>query len=354
MPVSFDAPPSPRGLGLRGRVAAIALAVAALNLAAGVWALAVICEHPALEAIAVLAYVLGLRHAVDPDHIATIDNVTRKFIQAGERPADVGFWFAIGHSSLMILVSAGVAIASTQFTGLFSRLQSAGSLVGAMASASILLVLGLGNLRLLAQTWSARGAKGQEGSMPADQYRPAQTPRRIGPVAWASRRAANLITRPWHMALAGLLFALGFDTATEISLFGLTAAQASGGVHLATTMVFPVLFTAGMALVDTADGVMMLGAYSWAFVKPQRTVTYNLAVTLASVVVALLVSAFEFLKLASDHLRSGAFIPAWIARAEHPFGLLGVATVAAFALGWAGSWALQKARAAGLRREGAP
>jgi high-affinity nickel-transport protein len=320
------------GRGVRRRLGLLYFALIAANAAAWLWAYGLFAGRPALLSTAMLAYVFGLRHAVDPDHIAAIDNVTRKLMQAGQRPISVGFWFALGHSTIVMAAAAAVALAATSLITASDGYRELGSLIGTGVSAGFLILIGLINCVVLAGVWktfrqvrrTGRYAEADLDGLLAHQ----------GILARLLRPLFRLVTRAWHMYPLGFLFALGFDTATEVSLFGLSAAEASKGTSLWTILVFPALFTAGMTLVDATDGVLMLGAYSWAYVQPVRKLFYNLTITLVSVMVALAIGTLEALNLIADKLALQGAFWSWIGAINDNFGVLGFGIVGLFAAAW--------------------
>lgn len=317
---------------IRSRVALLYLVLIAANVAAWSWAYSLFAGQPALLSTALLAYVFGLRHAVDPDHIAAIDNVTRKLMQAGQRPVSVGFWFALGHSTVVVVAAAAVALAATSLITASEGYRELGGLIGTGVSAAFLILIGLVNLVVLAGVWRAFRQVRRTG-----RYVEADLDMLLanqGVLARILRPLFRLVTRSWHMYPLGFLFALGFDTATEVSLFGLSAAQASQGIDLWTILVFPALFTAGMTLIDATDGVLMLGAYSWAYVQPMRKLFYNLTITLVSVVVALVVGTLEALNLLADKLNLQGWFWQQVAAINDHFGVLGFGIVGLFAAAW--------------------
>lgn len=325
-----------------------ALLVAA-NLAAWLWALAAFHGQPVLLGSALLAYGFGLRHAVDADHIAAIDNVTRKLMQAGRRPVGVGLWFSLGHSTIVVLASAALAAAAATFGGGLLRLQGPGAVVGTLISASFLIAVATINATALARAWrDLRTARCHVGPGAAEQSQSG------GLLARLLRPVLRLVTRSWHMYPLGLLFGLGFDTATEVALLGISATQAAHGLSPWSILVFPALFAAGMTLIDTTDGVLMLGAYGWAFAEPVRKLYYNLVVTGVSVAVALAVGGLEVLGLAAD--RWGLAGPFWdaIARLNGHFGVLGFAIIGLFAVVWAFAAALYRRRGYAAVESAAP
>ncbi len=317
---------------LRRRLGLLAALLVVGNVGAWLWAWSAFAHSPTLLSTALLAYVFGLRHAVDPDHIAAIDNVTRKLLQAGQRPVSVGLWFALGHSTIVVAAAAAVALATTSLLTASDEFRQLGNLIGTGVSAGFLIVIGLVNLVILAGVWRSfrqvrRTGRYEEADL--DGLLAGQ-----GILARLLRPLFRLVTRPWHMYPLGFLFALGFDTATEVSLFGLSAAEASRGADPWAILVFPALFTAGMALVDTADGVLMLGAYRWATVQPMRRLFYNLTITAISVVVALVVGTLEALNLIADKLGLEGRFWGWVGAVNEHFGVLGFGIVGLFAAAW--------------------
>lgn len=326
---------------LRGRIIGIFSVLAAMNLAAWVWALVAFQREPVLLGVALVVYGLGLRHAIDADHIAAIDNVTRKLMHEKRRPVAVGFYFALGHSSLVVLATAGVAWLTTALDRV-SGWRDIGGVVSTGLSAFFLLTIAIMNILVFRSIYRSykrlrRGeAYGEEDLDPLLGNR--------GFLARMLRPLFGLITRSWHMFPLGFLFGLGFDTATEVAMFGVSAAQVTNGVSVAAILVFPALFAAGMSLVDTADGVLMLGAYEWAFVKPMRKLYYNMTITLISVAVAMLIGGVEALSLLRSQLafHGGAWDA--VAMLSENMNLLGVLVIALFVVSWAASFAIYKVK----------
>lgn len=318
------------------------LVLAAANLGAWAWALSAFHSYPLLVGTALLAYGLGLRHGLDADHIAAIDNVTRKLMQEGKRPLGAGFYFSLGHSTVVIL--ATIAIASTA-QALHTHLESfrdIGSMVGTLVSSTFLLVIAGMNLFILAAVWR-NFQRARKGGSIADEDLDALLAG-SGLLARLLRPLFAMIRESWHMYPLGLLFGLGFDTATEIGLLGISAAEAARGMSTWTILVFPSLFTAGMALVDTTDSVLMLGAYGWAFSTPIRKLYYNLTITFVSVLAALLVGGVEVLGLVARKLALHGFFWDAIAALNNNFGAIGYLIVAIFALSWIVSFAVYRLR----------
>ncbi len=325
---------------LRGRVVGIYGILVAFNLGTWAWALVALHDKPVLLGTALLAYGFGLRHAVDPDHIAAIDNVTRTLMQSGKRPVTVGFYFALGHSTIVIVGSVAVAIAAAALNENIGPAKEIGGTVGTSVSALFLFVIAVMNLFILKSVWAAFRRVRQGGRMAEadlDLFL-AQG----GIMARIFRPLFRLMTGTWQMYPLGFLFGLGFETATEVALLGLAAEQASSGLPLASILVFPALFTAGMTLIDTTDGVLMLGAYGWAFVKPIRKLYYNITITTVSVLVALLIGGIEAFGLIGDRFNLTG--PFWttVATLNGNFGSLGYLIVALFAASWLVSMLIYK------------
>jgi nickel/cobalt transporter (NiCoT) family protein len=342
---SFASIFSDRPRSLRATALGLALVIGTANLLAWFWALVAFHDYPVLLGTAFLAYGFGLRHAVDADHIAAIDNATRKLMQEGKRPAALGFYFALGHSTVVVVASIAVAATAGWLRQDFPRLQEVGGLVGTGISALFLLAVAVVNLFIFVAVWKSfhrvrAGEKLGEGEL--DTMLAGQ-----GFLARLVRPLFRLVTRSWHMFAVGLLFGLGFDTATEIGLLGIAASEAAHGLSLWATLVFPALFTAGMCLIDAADSVLMVGAYGWALAKPVRKLYYNLTITFASVVVALLIGGVEMLGLAIERL--GLTGPFWnaVAALNDNFGSIGYVVLAIFIVSWLGSMVIYRLKGYG-------
>ena len=305
------------------------------NLAVWGWALLVFHRQPLFLGTALLAYGFGLRHAVDADHIAAIDNVTRKLMQEGKRPVSVGFFFALGHSTVVILAAAGVAATATVLSRHFEQFKSVGGIVGTLVSALFLFAIAAANLIILRSVWRTYRHVRQGGRYVDEDFDILLNNR--GLLARLFRPLFRLVTTSWHMFPLGFLFGLGFDTATEVALLGMSATQAAQGISIWSIMVFPALFAAGMSLIDTTDGVLMLGAYNWAFVKPIRKLYYNLTITLVSVVIAVLIGGIEALGLIGDQLSLSGWFWDGIGALNDNFNSLGFLIIGVFIAAWVGS-----------------
>jgi len=302
------------------------------NLAAWAWAFAAFGDRPTVVATALLAWVFGLRHAVDADHIAAIDNVVRKLMQAGDTPRSVGLYFALGHSTVVVVATMLLALGVVSLGG-DSLLKNIGSLVGTSVSALFLLLIAAINLAIFAGLWRTFRAAREQGVHDAAAGLEALLAHR-GFLARLLGPMFRLVTKPWHMFPLGLLFGLGFDTATEIGLLSISATEAARGASLADILVFPALFASGMALVDTADSALMVSAYRWAFVDPMRKLWYNLTITGASVAVALLIGGIEALGLISDRLGLSGGVWALVDSLNESLANVGFAVIALFVIAW--------------------
>jgi high-affinity nickel-transport protein len=284
----------------KAKIAVVYTLLLAANIAAWIWALAAFRDEPALLGTALLAYMFGLRHAFDADHIAAIDNVVRKLMQEGKAPFTAGFYFSLGHSTVVVLALLVVATAAVAMRDRLEAFHDVGGAIGTAVSTLFLLTIGIANLAILKSIWSAF-TRARRGGQVADEDLDMLLSGR-GFFARIFRSVFGIVSRSWHMYPIGFLFGLGFDTATEIGLLGLSAAQVAHGMSFWTVLIFPALFTAGMSLMDTTDSVLMTGVYGWAFVKPIRKLWYNLTITAASVAVALFIGSVEGLGLIGEKL----------------------------------------------------
>jgi high-affinity nickel-transport protein len=323
------------GIRLRTRIVLLFITLLSANAGAWMWAGTLFNAAPAMLGTALLAWTLGLRHAVDADHIAAIDNVTRKLMLDGTRPISVGLWFAIGHSAVILIASVAIA-ATTSALGGFETLKATGSVIATIFSAGFLFAIAAINLVILRSVWRTFRHVRAGGRYDAEDLDVLLAGK--GPLSRLFRPLFRLITRPWHMAPLGFLFGLGFDTATEVAILGLSASQAADGFSLSAVVIFPALFAAGMALIDTADGILMLGAYEWAFVRPIRKLYYNVTITAVSALVAVTIGGIETAALLADKLRlSGGF---WDVAVDlgRRFNLLGFLIIGVFAIAWIASF----------------
>ena len=327
---------------VRGKVAGIYGFLLLLNAGAWLWAVLAFRHHPLLLGTALLAYSLGLRHAVDADHIAAIDNVTRKLMQEGKRPVAVGCMFSLGHSTIVLLGSAAIAATAMALQHRLDAARHIGGVIGTLVSAVFLFGIALVNLVVLRSIYRAFERVRRGAPYVEEDFDLLLANR--GFLSRLFRPMFAMISRSWHMYPLGLLFGLGFDTATEIGLLGISAAEAAKGLSLLSILVFPTLFAAGMSLIDTTDNILMLGAYGWAFVKPVRKLYYNLTITLVSVVVAFGVGGIEALGLLADQFSLTGEVWDLVRKLNDNFGALGYFIIGIFALSWVVSFAIYKWR----------
>ena len=331
------APSEPRsraasGTTTRRRVVILYGGLLAANLGAWAWALVAFRHYPLLIGTSLLAYGLGLRHAIDADHIAAIDNVTRKLMHDGSRPIGTGFFFSLGHSTVVVLASVAIAVTAMAFQTSLAPFRDVGGIIGTSVSALFLLAIAVMNLFILSSVYRAFHRVKNGGAFVDEDLDVLMSGG--GLLARIFRPLFAMVRKSWHMYPLGLLFGLGFDTATEIGLLGISAAEAARGLSIWSIMIFPALFTAGMSLIDTTDSVLMLGAYGWAYAKPMRKLYYNLTITFISVVVALLVGGIEALGLAARQFAlRGAFWDSVVELNGH-FGTIGYLIVAVFVVSW--------------------
>lgn len=276
--------------------------------------------HALLLGTALLAYTFGLRHAVDADHISAIDNVTRKLIADGKRPVGVGLFFALGHSTIVVALTLAVVFGATPFRSHFLLFERFGGALGTGVSAIFLFAIAAMNVIVLIDAVKTLHCVRAGGSFCERSLH--QSLQQRGVLGCIFKPLLGLVRNSRDMYAIGLLFGLSFDTATEVGVLGIAAIEAGKGLPVWTILIFPALFTAGMSLLDTTDGILMLGAYGWALLDPLRKLYYNVTVTSASVVVAIVVGVMEV----SGITGRGA-PPSWLG-----FGIAG-----SFALAWTGS-----------------
>ncbi|MGB6754553.1 MAG: HoxN/HupN/NixA family nickel/cobalt transporter [Xanthobacteraceae bacterium] len=321
-----------RDAELAGRIAGIYGVLLAANVLAWTWALIAFRDYPVLIGTAFLAYTFGLRHAVDADHIAAIDNVTRKLMQEGKRPLAVGLFFSLGHSTIVVAASAAIAFATAALEGRFNMLKVVGGAIGTSVSVIFLFLVAAANFIILCSVYRTF-QRVRRGGVYVEEDVDHVLARR-GLLGRLFRPMFRFVSRSWHMYPLGVLFGLGFDTATEVGLLGISAAEASKGLPIWSIMVFSALFTAAMSLIDTTDGVLMLGAYGWALTKPVRKLYYNLTITFASVLVAVLIGGIEALGLVADRMNLEGPFWSFIGGLNDNFGSLGYLIIAVFVGSW--------------------
>src|SRR4051812_36521352 len=324
------------------RAALLAAAVLALH-AAGFFILLVLVVPQGLSlgaggafgvGLGITAYTLGLRHAFDADHIGAIDNTTRKLMAEGQRPLGVGFFFSLGHSTvvfgLALLFSLGIRGLSGSVESEGSTLHTATGLIGPGVSGTFLFLIGVLNLLIL---FNLVGVFRRMRSGHYDEQALEAELNARGVMTRFYARATRAVKRSWHMYPLGVLFGLGFDTATEVALLFLAAGAAGAGLPFYAILCLPILFAAGMSLLDTIDGAFMNFAYGWAFSQPVRKVYYNLTITGLSVAVALIVGSIELLSVLADRLRLHGGV--WDFASGLDLNLVGYFIVGLFVATWA-------------------
>jgi high-affinity nickel-transport protein len=327
------------------KIAAIYLLLFAFNAVVWTWAFVSLASHPTLLGTALLAYVLGLRHAVDADHIAAIDNVVRKLMQDGKRPISAGLFFSLGHSLVVAIAVAVIVGTAFALQGRLHPFKVIGSVIGTGTSAFFLLTIAGINLFILRGVWRSfqRARRGE----PVADHELDQLLSGRGFLARMFRPLFRMVTRSWQMFPIGFLFGLGFDTATEITLFTVAGSQASDGMSFGTVMIFPALFAAGMTLVDTSDSVLMVGAYGWAFLNPIRKIWYNLTITAISALVAMLIGGIEALGLIADKLELEGVFWDLIGKLNSGLAGFGYLVVGIFIASWILSYLIYRWRGFG-------
>jgi high-affinity nickel-transport protein len=329
--------------GERIRLAGCYGAIALIHIAGWGALLTYGVGHPAFIGLGGLAYTFGLRHAFDADHISAIDNTTRKLLQQKQKPVSVGFWFSLGHCTVVLLIALALGLAvHTIVNGVVGdsgQLKSIGGLVGTSISGFFLVIIGIVNLVVLLDIVRVyrrmRLGEYDRSSLNEDLATGGFMTRIFG-------RLFRVVTRSWHMYPIGFLFGLGFDTASEVALLAISAGAASQGIPFVAVVSLPLIFAAGMTLMDTTDGAFMAKAYAWAFSNPIRKVFYNLTITGLSVFVALFVGVVELLQiLAQTANLSGGF---WSLVTGLNFTSMGFFIVAAFVVTWVVAFAVFKVR----------
>lgn len=307
-------------------------------------------RFPAMAGLGALAYGLGLRHAFDADHISAIDDTTRFLLQKGREPLAVGFCFSLGHSTIVLLITIALAVAARTVLPTIPLLESYGAVIGASVSGLFLWLIGILNLLVLIgilRIWRQMQCGGyQHEDLETLLAQRGLTRRVLG------GRLQNMINHSWQMYPVGMLFGLGFDTASEIALLAIAAGAASQAVPMLAVISLALLFASGMSLMDTADGIFMVKAYGWAFSSPLRKIYYNLSTTSLSVVIALLIGSLELLQVMTAELKlHGPLIDRLGAL---NFTSLGYLIVALFVFWWACSVGFWKLRRMDDRLEPAP
>jgi high-affinity nickel-transport protein len=325
---------------LKRRILTIYVFLIGFNIV--IWALLLLTsvKYAILLGLAPVAYGFGLRHAVDPDHIAAIDNTTRKLMQDGQRPVAVGLFFSLGHSTVVFALSVVIAISATFVQATLPQMQSVGGVIGTTVSGVFLIIIAALNIVVLIdiyKTWR----KVVQGQTYDDETLEDYLSNR-GLIARLLKPLLKMVNHSWNMYPIGLLFGLGFDTASEVGILGMSALGGSKGLPVWSILLLPLLFVAGMSLADTTDGVAMLGAYGWAYVRPVRKLYYNMNITLISVLVALFIGGIEVLQVIGTETGASGGLFGWAHTI--PFGTLGFYIIGIFVISWIISVLIYKLR----------
>jgi high-affinity nickel-transport protein len=294
-------------------------------------------RHPQLAGLGFVAYMFGLRHAFDADHIAAVDDTVRYMLQQRRQPLGVGFFFSLGHSTVVLALATAIAVAATAVKSELPQLQNMGTLIGAGVSGTFLWIIGVLNLLVLLdilKIWqTAKSGTHSHAHLEYLLHKRGLLNRLFG------GRLRKLINHSWQMYPLGLLFGLGFDTASEVGLLAMTAGASAGNLPVPAVLCLPILFAAGMTVMDTTDGILMSRAYNWALINPLRKIFYNITTTGLSVAVALVIGSIELLQVLISVLGlRGRF---YDAVAALDFGILGYVVVGLFLVAWglsAGFW----------------
>jgi high-affinity nickel-transport protein len=329
--------------GERIRLAACYGAVALIHVVGWGALLTYGVGHPAFLGLGGLAYTFGLRHAFDADHISAIDNTTRKLLQQKQKPVSVGLWFSLGHCTVVLLIALALGFAvHTIVNGVVGdsgQFRNLGGLVGTSVSGFFLVMIGIVNLVVLLDIVRVYR------KMRLGEYDRASLNEDLAAGGFMTRifgRLFKIVTRSWHMYPIGFLFGLGFDTASEVALLAVSAGAASQGIPFLAVASLPLIFAAGMTLMDTTDGAFMAKAYAWAFSNPIRKVFYNLTITGLSVFVALFVGVIELLQILAQVANlSGGF---WSLVTGLNFANMGFFIVSAFVATWVIAFTVFKVR----------
>jgi nickel/cobalt transporter (NiCoT) family protein len=329
--------------GERIRLVLFYAAIALIHVVGWGLLLSIAPQYPALLGLGGLAYSFGLRHAFDADHISAIDNTTRKLLQDRKRPVGVGFFFSLGHSSVVFLIALGLGFAvRIVMDGVVAddgNLRNIGGMVGTGVSGLFLLLIGVLNLIILLDIFGVfrRMRRGEYDRVTLEEHLVTG-----GVLTRAFRKLFAVITDSWQMYPIGFLFGLGFDTASEVALLAISAGAASQGLPFTAIISLPLIFAAGMSLMDTTDGAFMAKAYSWAFSNPIRKLFYNMTMTGLSVFVALFVGVVELSQILIQLL--GLEGGVWDVIAGLDLGSLGLIIVASFIVAWITAFVIFKVR----------
>jgi high-affinity nickel-transport protein len=330
----------------RNRIVSMYLFITLLHVAALGSVMALGHHNPELFSIGVLAYLFGLRHAVDADHITAIDNTTRKLLHEGKQPLGVGFFFSLGHSTIVLLLTVGITSAVRTVLHAFPGPGSLGSVLGTVVSAGFLYLIAALNFSVLRGIVTAykNVRQGRSSGVVYTEGELDEMLLRRGLLSRLFRAVFRVIEQSWQMYFVGFLFGLGFDTASETALLGVASSTAAHGTPLVEVLLFPLLFAAGMSLIDTTDGVFMCYAYKWAFRSPERKLHYNFTVTSVSILVAFFVGTAEWLQVVGTQFKASGAVRTWVQNLD--FETLGYSIIVLFAVIWLIAWIVLRVRGA--------
>jgi len=287
-------------------------------------------HYPTLAGLGVVAYLFGLRHAFDADHISAVDDTIRYMLQKGKKPLGIGFFFSLGHSTIVFALAVAIIFSAAAVKQELPQLQNMGGIIGASVSGVFLWIIGILNLLVLLdilKVW---------GQAKTGKHSHAHLDELLSQRGFMNRlfggKLQKIINHSWQMYPLGLLFGLGFDTASEVGLLAMTAGASAGNLPVPAVLALPVLFAAGMSLMDTTDGVLMVKAYNWAFLNPVRKIYYNITTTALSVAVALVIGTIELLQVMINMLDLKGPVFNYVENLD--FGIIGYVIVGIFLLAW--------------------
>jgi high-affinity nickel-transport protein len=319
------------GLSLKEKmkIGSIYGVIAAITVALLILAIFIGYKYVLLAGLGLVCYIYGLQHAVDADHIAAIDNTTRKLLQQDKHPTTVGTWFSLGHSTIVLALFVALVFATEAIKGSIPGLQSGGNILGTWISGVFLFLIGTINALIVVGVYKTfKGLK--NGTVKADQINDSINKNSMMGKAFST--LFKLVNEPWQIYPIGALFGLGFDTATQVALFAIGTTLAVTNVPMVYYLALPFLFTAGMVTIDTTDGVLMRCAYGWAFLKPIRKIFYNLTITIISVMVAFIIGSIEVAQVVSTELGATTGFWGWLQNLD--FGVIGYTIIGTFLISW--------------------
>jgi high-affinity nickel-transport protein len=310
------------------KIGSIYAVLAALTVLLVITATMIGYKYAVLAGLGIVSYVLGLRHAVDADHIAAIDNTTRKLLHQNKRPVTVGMWFSLGHSTIVIALTVALVLATRAVVNAVPAFEAGGAIVGTVISGVFLFIIGIVNVLIVLDVYKMFTGL-RDGKLTTAQLDDSLNKNSF--MGKTFGKLFKIVNEPWQIYPVGVLFGLGFDTATQIALIAITIGV-SGSIPFWYVLILPLLFTVGMVTVDTSDGVSMRCAYGWAFLKPIRKIYYNLTITIISVLVAFAIGGIELIQVISSEL--GWTSGFWGFLASLDFETMGYAIIAIFLISW--------------------